>query len=156
MINTTNDNLDVTYVYTITANGCTNTQSVVVIVHPTPTLSSPLTASVCTGAPFIDSITSYVFGTSFAWSRAAVSGLTPAIRTGSGKITDTLTDSSQAPLVTQYVILLTANGCSHVQTMTLTVDPAPPALQITVHPSTNELVLEHKLPELRYISNTAC
>ena len=37
LINTTSSPVNVTYVYTLTANGCTNTQNIVVTVNPVRT-----------------------------------------------------------------------------------------------------------------------
>ena len=137
MINNTNDNLDVTYAYTITANGCSNTENVVVVVHPTPTLSSVLSTTACSGASFLYIPTGYAFGTTYTWVRPRVAGILPATHSGTGNITDTLTDSLLTPITTNYIVILTANGCSHIQTVTVTVNPAPPVLAITTHPASS-------------------
>src|SRR6185437_5431561 len=49
LINTSGAPVSVTYVYTLSANGCNNTQNVVVNVNPTVTIS-PLTQEVCDSA----------------------------------------------------------------------------------------------------------
>ena len=134
LINTTNDNLDVTYNYTINDSGCTNTQNVIVVVHPTPVLSSPLTPSVCSGAAFYYVDSSYTFGTTTTWTRGRVAGISPATGTGSGNISETLTDSLSTPVTTVYDIILTANGCQHSELLTVTVNPAPPGVSITTFP----------------------
>jgi len=135
LYNTSNSNLDVTYIYSITANGCSNTERVVVEVHPTPTLGSTLSETVCSGADFvyvpIDS--GLVFGTSYAWIRSHVAGILPATNAGTGIINETLTDTALVPLATTYVFTLVANGCTHVQTLNVTVNPAPPVAEITTH-----------------------
>lgn len=134
MVNTTNDNLSVVYVYTITANGCTHTQNVVEVVHPVPTLSSGLSNTVCSGSNFHYMPTGFVYGTTFAWSRPHIAGITPATGSGIGNIDEVLTDSLLLPLATLYTYTLTANGCFHSQIITLAVNPTPPLLQITTHP----------------------
>jgi hypothetical protein len=139
LFNTTNSNLDVTYIYTLTANGCTNTQNVVVQVHPTPTLSSNLAGSVCSGSIYryvpVDS--GVVFGTTYSWVRPHVAGISPATSSGTGVINEALTDSALVPLQAVYVFTLTANGCTHIQVLTVTVNPAPPVPVLTTHsPST--------------------
>ncbi len=135
LANTTNDNLNVVYQYTINDSGCTNTQNVVVVVHPTPVLSSDLAPSVCSGTPFMYGPTSYTFGTTFSWSRAKVRYIAPATDTGSGlSIIETLTDSLLTPVTTGYDIKLTANGCSHHQSLIVTVNPSPVAAPISTHP----------------------
>ncbi|MBB6612206.1 T9SS type A sorting domain-containing protein [Pontibacter sp. Tf4] len=40
LVNTTNSAITVNYVYTVTANGCSNTQTVPVVVNPKPTITS--------------------------------------------------------------------------------------------------------------------
>ena len=137
LINTSNSNLDVTYIYTLTANGCSDTQNVVVVVHPTPTLSSSLTENVCSGSVFryvpIDS--GFVFGTTYSWVRPNIAGILPATDSGSNVvINETLTDTALVPLHTRYIFTLKANGCTHIQVMDVTVNPAPPAAEITTHP----------------------
>ncbi len=132
--NNTNDNLSVVYVYTLTANGCSNTQNVSVVSHPAPTLSSGLTPTVCSGSDFSYIPTGYVFGTTFKWRRDIVAGLYPATDTGSSVINETLTDSTFAAINTVYYFTLTANGCVHTENVTLTVLPKPDAPQITTYP----------------------
>jgi len=140
LINTTNDNLNVTYVYTLNDSGCTNTQNVTVVVHPTPVLSSDLNPSVCSGAQFVYGPSSFTYGTTFKWSRGKVASLSPATDTGSGiSIVETLVDSLLTPIRTSYDITLTANGCPHHQTLYVTVNPAPAVTLITTHPDTNPL-----------------
>ncbi len=136
LYNTSNSNVTVTYDYTLTANGCSNTQDVTVEVHPIPTLSSAFTESVCSGATFryvpIDS--GRVFGTTYTWVRPHVAGILSATNSGSNNvISEVLTDTAMAPLQTMYVFTLTANGCTHIQVLNVTVNPAPPVAQITTH-----------------------
>jgi len=131
--NNENANIDVTYTYTLTANGCTHRQNVVVQVHPTPRLSSSLTPNACSGTDVNYTPTGYVFGTSFAWHRNTVTGITPATGTGTGAVHETLINGGLTPLTAVYVFTLTANGCSNTENVTLTLNPAPPVLPITTH-----------------------
>ncbi len=134
MINTTNVNVTVNYVYTLTANSCVNTQTVSVLVHPTPTLSSALSKSVCSGAPFVYTATSNTPGVKYQWSRAAVAGITPATKSDTTTIlNDTLTSSSISPVLVPYLYTLNIGGCTHKEILNLTVNPAPsaPAIAIT-------------------------
>jgi hypothetical protein len=135
--NNTNDNLNVVYVYTITANGCTHTQNVTVMVHPTPTLSSSLANNVCSGTNFHYVPTGFVFGTTFTWTRAHVAGITPATKSGNGTIDEVLTDSALIPINTSYVFTLTANGCTHIESIAVVVNPVPPVAAITTYPPAN-------------------
>jgi hypothetical protein len=139
LINTTNDNLTVVYNYTINDSGCSNTQDVSVVVHPTPVLSSNLAPTVCSGTPLNYGPTSYTFGTTFSWKRGKIAGIAPATDTGSGyTIGETLVDSLLTPVQTGYDITLTANGCSHHQILFVTVNPAPPVGTIATHPDASQ------------------
>src|SRR5581483_9655044 len=47
--NTTYVNVNVDYLFTITANGCSNTEEVILTVHPDPKLSSDSSETICSG-----------------------------------------------------------------------------------------------------------
>jgi hypothetical protein len=132
--NTTYITVPVTYVYTITANGCSNTQSVEVKVRPSAILTSN-TATVCSGAPFNYVPVSYTTGTSFAWSRTGNTGIVPTSRSGAGNIVDTLTQSTSGKVTITYNMDLTVFGCVNKQNVILTLDPAPTPITIGTHPS---------------------
>ena len=73
LVNTSAAPVNVTYVYTVTANGCTNPSaySVTLTVRPIPALSSTLTPSaLCSGSVFSYVPASLTSGTTFSWSRA--------------------------------------------------------------------------------------
>jgi gliding motility-associated-like protein len=131
LINTTANPVTVTYNYVLTANGCNNTQSITVVVNPSATMSSALTANVCSGRLYKYTPLSATAGTTYAWSRAAVTGITNTAATGTGAISETLTNSTQAPINVTYVYTLTANGCSNTQNLVVTVNPTPAKLIIT-------------------------
>jgi hypothetical protein len=130
--NTTALPITVTYVYTLTANGCSNTQSVAVIVNPSPKLNSASSATICSGALFAYTPASATAVSSFAWTRAAVTGITPATGNGTGSISETLLNSTLAPIDVVYNYILTAFSCTNAQTVTVTIDPAPAAPSITL------------------------
>ena len=124
--NTTTDPIAVTYVYTLTANGCTNTQNVVVVVNPTPVFTSTLNpAAVCDSTLFSYVPTSATAGTAFSWSRATVTGISNAANTGSGNPMEYLVNTTPDPITVTYVYTLTANSCSHVQSVAVVVNPKP-------------------------------
>ena len=131
LINTTANPVTVTYNYVLTANGCNNTQSITVVVNPSATMSSALTANVCSGRLYKYTPLSATAGTTYAWSRAAVTGITNTAATGTGAISETLINSTQAPINVTYVYTLTANGCSNTQNLVVTVNPTPAKLIIT-------------------------
>ena len=78
LINTTVNPVNVTYVYTLSANGCTNPSpyNVVVKVNPTPTLTSTLSPQpICSNTNFSYNPTSGTAGTVFNWHRPPVAGI---------------------------------------------------------------------------------
>ncbi len=125
LINTTPDPVAVTYTYTMTANGCANTQNVVVIVNPKPMLSSALNPTVCDSTVFNYPPTSLTAGTTFTWTRAAVLGISNLADAGTGNPNETLINTTPAPVIVTYVFTLSANGCSNMQNVSLTVNPKP-------------------------------
>ena len=138
--NTTNANVTVTYVYTVYVNGCSNVEDVNVIVHPKPILSSSLTGTVCSGVPYHYVPTTTVIPiTTYAWSRAAVTGLSPNTRSGTGNISDTITNTSSSNKTAAYAIVLTLTGttCTNTETVNVTVKPAASPATITTMPSSS-------------------
>lgn len=131
LVNTTANPITVTYSYVLTANGCNNTQTVTVVVNPSATMSSALTANVCSGRLFKYTPLSATAGVAYAWSRAAVSGIANTAATGTGAINETLVNNTQSPLNVTYVYTLTANGCTNTQNLVVTVNPTPAKLVIT-------------------------
>jgi gliding motility-associated-like protein len=125
LVNTTQTPLVVTYVVVLTANGCSNTQTVTVTVNPTPQLTSLSTTATCNNSSFTYTPTSATAGTTYAWSRAAVTGISNAAASGTGVINETLLNTTTSPVVTTYTITLTANTCTNTQTVNVTVNPTP-------------------------------
>ena len=140
LINTTNVGVNVVYIYTVTANSCTNTQDFTVAVNPTPLLTSSATASVCSAAPFSYIPASFTPGTTYAWSRASVTHITPLTKSGTGNIHDTLTNDTLIPVNVIYLYRLAINGCvnNHTDKVTVTVKANPPVPGISIRPP-NEL-----------------
>ncbi len=133
--NTTTDPIVVTYVYTLTANGCTNTQSVDVTVNPTPVLTTTLTAApVCDSSLFSYEPASATLGTTYQWSRATVTGISNAAATGADNPGEYLVNTTPDPVNVQYVYTLTANSCTNTQSVTVTVYPKP-LLSTTLTPA---------------------
>ncbi|MDB5125149.1 MAG: hypothetical protein JWP94_3278 [Mucilaginibacter sp.] len=115
VINTSNAPVSVTYIITPTANGCNGPDfNYTVTVNPTPIVTSAVSASICNGIAQNYTITSNVAGTTFMWGRAAVAGISNAAVSGqtTNFVTETLVNTSNAPIVVTYVITPTANGCT--------------------------------------------
>ncbi|MEO8769019.1 MAG: BNR-repeat neuraminidase N-terminal domain-containing protein [Ferruginibacter sp.] len=71
LINTTSSPVTVLYDFTITSNGCSNTQQVTVIVNPTPVPVISGNAAICIGNPItLDAGAGY---TAYSWSNGAIS-----------------------------------------------------------------------------------
>lgn len=132
--NTTYISVPATYVYTITANNCNNTQNVIVQVRPSAILTNTKGVT-CSGAPFEFIPVSYTTGTTFAWSRANVTGITPATASGDGNIEDVLTSSASTAVNVIYDYVLTIEGCDNAQKVTVTVNPAPTVAVVGTHPA---------------------
>ncbi len=127
LTNATTDPISVDYKFTLTANGCTNTETVTVVINPLPKLSGSLTPpAICSGSTFNYSPQSLTSGTTFSWNRASVAGITPAGPTsGTGNPNETLTNTGTGPVTVIYSYTLTANGCTNIEDVELVVNPQP-------------------------------
>jgi len=120
--NTTSTSKTVTYIYTMTTTGCSNTESVRVTISPIPRLSSDNTPSpVCSGVLFGYAPTSFSTGTTFAWSRAVVPGISNPAGSGTGNIGETLISTDDLPVGVKYVYTMTVGSCDNVDTVYATV-----------------------------------
>lgn len=121
-----------TATYTITptsgaAGSCVGpTFTVTVTVNPIPRLSSTLTpAGICTGT-FSYTPTSLTSGATFAWSRPNIPGINESASSGTGPISETLTNPTTAAVDVTYTIITTANSCSNTgQDVVVRVFPTP-------------------------------
>ncbi len=135
LINTTNANVVVTYIYTVIANGCSgNPYDVTDTVRPTPKLSTPLSDSICSGMPFSYVPEGTASGIAFTWTRAAIPGISNSAATGNGSIYDTLTNTTAAAVYPVYVYTMNYDGCSFQQDITLKVNAAVGTPVITTAP----------------------
>ena len=83
LTNSTTEPINVTYTVTLTANGCSNTQNVVVRVSPIPTITSSLTPpDICSENQFSYSVTSVTGALQFTWARSLVTGISNAAGNG--------------------------------------------------------------------------
>ena len=128
LTNITDSVINVSYIYTLTANGCSNptTYTVVVPVYPTPSLSSSLNPpAVCSGSSFNYTVTSTTSGTSFTWTRAVVSGISNGAGSGTGDVSEVLTNTTTEPVGVTYIYTASANGCAATYNVNVTVNPIP-------------------------------
>lgn len=107
LINTTASPVNVNYIYTVTANGCSKTQTVSVTVNPSPTLSIAGTNTIC-----LNSTTQLTASgaTTYTWNTSA-----------------TTNSISVTPTATTIYSVTGANsfGCINTQQSTVTVNPLP-------------------------------
>jgi gliding motility-associated-like protein len=128
LTNSTSSQRTATYTFTLSAGSCTNTESISVNVNPTPTLTSSLTpADVCSGSVVSYTPLSAQSPVTFSWSRAVVAGITNGAGTGTGNISETLTNNTAASVAADYAYTLThtSTGCTNTQTVTINIKPTP-------------------------------
>ena len=127
LTNTTTSPVNVTYSYTVTANGCSsNSQNVTVKVNPSPLLSSSTAPpAIISGSAFTYTPTSTISGTSFSWTRATLAGISQAATSGTNNINETLINTTALPVNVTYTYTITANGCSTLASVLVIVEPLP-------------------------------
>lgn len=119
--------------YIVTPNavgGCDGLPTTITVtVIPTPQLSSTLTpAAICSGTTFGYTATSAATAPTFAWTRATIAGITEPGTSGTGNVSETLTNTTTSPIVVTYSYITTADGCSNTaQSVVVTLDPWPTA-----------------------------
>lgn len=121
----------ITYTYTDPTTTCPNSVTTSLTVKPLPVLTSSLTPAVCSNTVFSYSATSSIASASFSWTRATVAGISNASGSGAtNAISETLINTTNAPLTVTYIFSLTANGCSNTVNVQLKVNPKPGAPHI--------------------------
>jgi gliding motility-associated-like protein len=119
----------VSYTVTVTdANACTYSQQVNVTINPKPTMSSPISATICSGQTLNHNLTATVSGT-FSWvatDNTNITGESTSPVVGP-TINNTLTSAVQIAQAVSYTVTPTSSlGCvGNNQTITVTVNPAP-------------------------------
>ncbi len=133
LTNSTVSPLTVRYVYTLTANGCTNASAfnVDLVVNPTAAVNQPTNKVVCNGAAssVINFTTTNTGGTvTYTWTNDQPSiGLAAA---GSGDIASfTATNAGTAPVVATITVT------PHFENASVTCDGPPKTFTITVNPT---------------------
>ncbi|RYY40124.1 MAG: PKD domain-containing protein [Chitinophagaceae bacterium] len=129
LVNTTSAAVNVFYTITPSFAGCTGTAvTYTVTVYPTTTVTSPATTTICNNTAQSYTMTSAVAGTSFDWSRPAVTGISNPAANGSGALTiiEALNNTTSAPITVVYAITPIANGCPGTPfNYSVTVNPTP-------------------------------
>ncbi len=132
--NTTPYPVTVVYTYTVSAAGCADTADVSVVVKPTPKLAGDVDMATCGATWFNYTPTSLTPGTAFAWTRSAVTGISPATASGIGAVHDSVVNTLGGSLTATYVFTLTAVGCTGVEEVHVILSEGAHQPHITTHP----------------------
>lgn len=109
------------------ANGCSgNSTSFKLLVNTALVLNSTLTPpDICSNTPFQYTPSSNVPNVLFSWNRNIIPGISNPPTSGSGSIVETLQNSTSDPInVTYEYSLISQEGCSFTQKITVKVNPA--------------------------------
>jgi hypothetical protein len=120
LVSVSKDNCDITL-------GATST----VTVNPTPNaVATPSTQTICSAAAITPIVLSgNVSGTTYNWTRDNSGTVTGIVANGSGNISGSLTNTTNAPITVSFTITPTANNCPGTPiTATVLVNPTPNAV----------------------------
>jgi PKD repeat protein len=82
-----------------------NDVNYIITVNPSPNITSSLNEAVCSGQPFTYNITADLAGTTFTWSRAAVTGINNTTTSGSAAaFTETLINTTNSDIDVLYIL----------------------------------------------------
>ncbi len=133
---TVNTIVTTSYVYTSTLHGCSANDTVKVSVTPTPHLISPLFDTVCSGAPFTYIDIESTTPANATWIRPVAVNISNPTNNGVHSINETLiyTGPATAGGTVLYNYTIGYPGCpTHVETVTVSVNPTPAVPTITTH-----------------------
>jgi PKD repeat protein len=132
--NRTSASIAVTYEYVLTANGCSNTQNVVVTIKPEPVISNQ-SASVCSGESLVhhillDNFVNPADNVTFTWPApvltGGLTGGTARTVPSSADMTDTFVNTSGLAETATYTVTPVYNGCvGDPKTIIVTVGSQP-------------------------------
>jgi len=127
LTNTAGAPVEVMYQITMSAGGCSKTDTLVVTVNPVPVLNNiPSILTLCSGNTFTYTAPSSNVGTAtIGWERLSAGGILEPGAAGSGSISEVLTNITPNPVTVTYRFTLSNAGCQHVQYVRVTVNPLP-------------------------------
>lgn len=130
MVNGTGAPATVTYAITGSSNGCSGQSSnYTVTVNPSPTVSIPLSQTVCSGASTNQvAFSSPVAGATFSWTGSSQNGVTGFIPSGNTYYipSQVLNNADTVAGSVEYSITATSNGCSGMAaSYVVSVNPLP-------------------------------
>ena len=143
----------VTYVVTATAGGCTGAATnISQVINPAPIVNPVTPAAICSGGTTSIALVSPTNGATFTWTRAAVTGISPATASGSGTpIAENLTSTNSTATTVIYVAKATLGSCTGAATnISQVVNPAP-----IVSPATTTAICSGNPTNIALVSPTA-
>ena len=151
LINSTTVTQVVTYNITpVSPTGCHDgpAKSVTVTVNPTAVITSLATASWCNNISNSYTATSSSPTATFAWTRAVVAGISNVAGSGaSSVITETLHNTTTEPVVVDYLITPSVNGCAGTTfDLAVTVNPTAVITSATTANWCNNISNTYTLP----------
>jgi hypothetical protein len=124
--------ITVTPSYTNGGTTCTGAPvTFTITVNPTPdAVATPSSQTICSGSAITTIVLSgAVSGTTYTWTRNNTGTVTGIAASGSGNISGTLTNTTNAPVTVTFTITPSANGCAGpTTTATVLVNPTPNAV----------------------------
>jgi hypothetical protein len=133
LTNITNAPITVTFTITPTANGCpgASTTATVVVNPLASAVATPATQTTCSGSAITTiALTGNVTGATYTWTRDNTVNLTGIAASGTGSITGSLVNATNAPITTTFTILPSFAGCAGPAiTASVTVNPTPVVTQ---------------------------
>jgi hypothetical protein len=122
---TINNTTSATYYFTPLAGQCATITTLFQAVYTTPIVTSYGAILICNNTAQAYSITSNTSGTTYSWSRPAVTGISNPAGIGlSSTITETLTNTVNVPVNVVYTITPQTSTCTgQASTYTTTVEP---------------------------------
>jgi hypothetical protein len=121
---------DAVYYVSVAGEGvCENAgdrREVKIKVNPVPKLISPQKFdAICSGSLFAFNAETTTAGTQFVWERYYTEGIEQQAASGAtGEIAETLDNTATVPLDVKYIITISSpEGCTAVETVTVTVNP---------------------------------
>jgi hypothetical protein len=91
-----------------------------------PVLTSSISHSCCSGSPV-----NYIpegSASNYEWNRLAQEGIAEVANMGFGTITESLTNTTNLPVVVNFTYNMDLDGCTNSQTVEVTVNPTPDLL----------------------------
>ncbi|MFV5689057.1 PKD-like domain-containing protein [Flavobacterium sp. ZT3R25] len=132
LTNTTNAAVTVTFTITPMANGCNGAPIIAtVLVNPTPNaVATNAAQTICSQSAITAmALSGNVASTTYNWTRDNTVAVTGIGASGSGNISGSLTNNTNAPVTVTFTITPTANGCGGTPiTATVIINPTPNAV----------------------------